>query len=227
MIQNTFKIVESDETLAQEDRLIRKLKQLKTDGFITEKECKFCRSTSSQPARIYGLQKIHKIEIPLRPIVSSVGTFNYKLAKLLANKLDHLRKTDTIIKNGFTFVDELLSLKFDNFEIKRISFDISNLFTNVPLHRTIQIILDKRYRLEHTCTYSDKKRNDWCSKCKNRFEMKYLLEAATKGTNFIFNSRNYTQINGVTMGSPLGPSFADIYVNYLEEKLMSQLKNNG
>ena len=225
--KNTFKIVESDETLAQEDRLIRKLKQLKTDGFITEKEYKFCRPTGSQPARIYGLPKIHKVGKPLRPIVSSIGTFNYKLAKLLANKLDHLRKTDTIIKNTFTFVDELLSLKYNNSEIKMISFDISNLFTNVPLHRTIQIILDKLYGLEHTCTYSDKKRNDWCSKCKNRFEMKYLLEAATKGTNFIFNSKNYTQINGVAMGSPLGPLFADIYVNYLEEKLMSQLKNNG
>ena len=81
--QNTFNVVESDETLTQEDRLIRKLKQLKTDGFITEKEYNFCKPTDSQPARIYGLSKIHKIRVPLRPIVSSVGTFNYKLAKLL------------------------------------------------------------------------------------------------------------------------------------------------
>lgn len=29
------------------------------------------------------------------------------------------------------------------------------------------------------------------------------------------------------MGSPLGPLFADIYINYLEEKLMPRLKING
>ncbi len=41
---NTFKVVESDETIIQEDRLIRKLKQLKTSGFITEQEYKFLSS---------------------------------------------------------------------------------------------------------------------------------------------------------------------------------------
>ena len=81
--QNTFKIMEVDETIKQEDKLIRKLKQLKDDGFINEKEYNYCRSTGSQPARIYGLPKIHKTGVPLRPIVSASGTLNYKLAKLL------------------------------------------------------------------------------------------------------------------------------------------------
>jgi hypothetical protein len=225
--RSTFEVVKVDETIAQEDRLIRKLKQLKDDGFITEKEYNFCRPRGSQPARIYGLPKTHKTGMPLRPIVSASGTFNYNLAKLLANKLDHLRKNNTIIKDTFTFVDELLSLKFNNSQIKMISFDITSLFTNVPLNRTIQIILDKFYGREHTCTYSDKKRVDWCTKCKNRYEMKYLLETSTKETKFIFNDTIYSQTNGVAMGSPLGPLFADIYVNYLEEKLMSRLKSNG
>ena len=225
--QNTFKVVDVDETMKQEDKLIRKLKQLKNDGFINEKEYNYCRPTGSQPARMYGLPKIHKIGVPLRPIVSASGTFNYKLAKLLANKLEHLRKSDTIITNTFFFVDELLSLSFDNSEIKMISFDIISLFTNVPLTRTIQIILERLYGPEHTFTYSDKRREDWCNKCKNRFEMKYLLETCTSDTNFNFNNKIYSQINGVAMDSPLGPLFADIYVNYLESKLMSRLKRNG
>ncbi|CAF1477303.1 unnamed protein product [Adineta ricciae] len=40
---NTFEIVEVDETITQEDKLIRKLKQLRNEGFITEKEFNFCR----------------------------------------------------------------------------------------------------------------------------------------------------------------------------------------
>ncbi|CAF1345844.1 unnamed protein product [Adineta ricciae] len=222
-----FEIVEVDETIAQEDKLIRKLKQLRNEGFITEKEFNFCRPRGSQPARIYGLPKVHKAGAPLRPIVSASDTFNYKLAKLLTRQLDHLRKSDSIIKDTFTFVDELRTLKFDNSRIKLISFDITSLFTKVPLNRTIQLILDKMYGPEHTCTYSDLKRDDWCIVCKNRYEMRYLLETTTKETNFIFNDKIYSQTNGIAMGSPLGPLFADIYVNYLEERLLPRLKRNG
>ena len=83
---DTFQIVESDLTISQEDKLTRKLKQLKNEGFLTENEYNFCRPCGSQPGRIYGLPKIHKPGAPLRPIVSASGTFNYKLAKLLAKK---------------------------------------------------------------------------------------------------------------------------------------------
>ena len=108
-----------------------------------------------------------------------------------------------------------------------ISFDITSLFTNVPLTRTIQIILERLYGPEYICTYSDKRREEWCNKCKNRFEMKYLLETCTSDTNFNCNNKIYSQINAVAMGSSVGPLFADIYVNYLESKLMSRLKRNG
>jgi hypothetical protein len=106
--QNTFKIVESDQTISQEDKLIRILKQLKNDGFIT--------------------------------VISTSGTFNNNLAKMLASKLKYSRKNDTIITNTFDIVNEA-----DKFHIKLISVGITSLFTNVPLQRTIEIILDKLY----------------------------------------------------------------------------------
>ena len=40
-----------------------------------------------QPPRIYGLPKIHKSDIPLRPIVSCVNTFAYDLSAYLADIL--------------------------------------------------------------------------------------------------------------------------------------------
>ncbi|CAF3164199.1 unnamed protein product [Rotaria sp. Silwood2] len=225
--KNTFKQLEQDDTLAQEDKLIRKLKQLKNDGFITEKEYNFCRPVGTQPGRIYGLPKIHKLNLPLRPIVSASGTFNFNLAKLLAKKLNHLRKNNSIITNTFDFVTKLHSLRFNPTQIKLVSFDITSLFTKVPLIRTIELILLKMYGPEHTCTYSEKQREDWCTNCKNRYEMKCLLETSTKETHFTFDNKIYSQINGITMGSPLGPLFADIYMNHLENKLMPRLERNG
>ena len=57
--------------------------------------------------------------------------------------------------------------------------------------------------------------------------MRWLLEISTKETHFIFDKNIYIQKNGIAMGSALGPLFADIYMNYLESKLMPKLKENG
>ena len=42
-------------------------------------------STDSTPASFYGLPKIHKENVPLRPIMSAIGSPTYELSKHLAN----------------------------------------------------------------------------------------------------------------------------------------------
>ena len=53
-------------------------------------------------------------------------------------------------------------------------------------------------------------------------ELKELLILCTQGTPFRFNDRLYVQTDGVSMGSPLGPTFADFYMADLENKLLMQ-----
>ena len=43
----------------------------------------------------------------------------------------------------------------------------------------------------------------------------------------MFNGKTYSQEDGIAMGSPLGPLFADIYMNDLESKLKYTLEENG
>ena len=85
------------------------------------------------------------------------------------------------------------------------SFDVSSLFTNVPLDETIQICLDKLYALPDPPTLP-------------RSVLKVLLEFVTKKSHFIFNGQYYDQIDGVAMGSPLGPVLANIFMCHFEEK---------
>ena len=54
--------------------------------------------------------------------------------------------------------------------------------------------------------------------------MNYLLETSTKHTNFVFSNKIHSQTTGIAMGSSLEPLFANIYVNCLENKLMSKLR---
>ena len=107
---------------------------------------------SSRPGLFYGTAKIHNLKendtienLPLRPIISNVGTATYKTAKHLAALLSPLTSSEYNIKNSYEFVKTIKNKKILN-GYKMISFDIKNLFTNVPLDKTIKTILTKIYK---------------------------------------------------------------------------------
>ena len=76
----------------------------------------------------------------LRPIVSSIGTFNYNLARFLCDLLSPLVPNDYSCKDTFSFVCQIknanLSRKF------LVSYDVTIFFTNVPLQKTIDIAIN-------------------------------------------------------------------------------------
>ena len=57
-----------------------------------------------------------------------------------------------------------------------------------------------------------------------REELKTLLELCTKEMHFTFKGNVYRQINGVAMGSPLGPVLANIFMVELENSLVSTMR---
>ena len=78
-------------------------------------------SSGSAPAHIYATPKMHKFSsrdsFPiLRPIVSSIGTFNYNLASSLCDLLSPLIPNDYSCKDTFSFASQIrnanLSRKF-------------------------------------------------------------------------------------------------------------------
>ncbi len=60
-----------------------------------------------------------------------------------------------------------------------------------------------------------------------RDELKKLLIICTQQSHFQFDGQFYDQIDGVAMGSPLGPLFANIFMSELERKHMATLKKLG
>jgi hypothetical protein len=93
------------------------------------------------------------------------------------------------------------------------SFDVSSLFTNVPLDETVNICLNKLYSL------SDPPKLP-------RSILQKLLEFATKKSHFLFDGRYYDQIDGVAMGSPLGPVLANIFMCHFEERWVINANNS-
>ena len=85
-----------------------------------------------------------------------------------------------------------------------VSFDVVSLFTNVPLDETIDIIIKRIYDKKEINTDIPKK------------DTRELLYLRTENARFILNNKTYFQIDGVAMGSPLGPVLANIFMVELE-----------
>ena len=144
-----FEKLNEDPALKREASLQRFLRKLKQKNFFNEIEYDKLYPSGSAPARIYGTPKMHKFSSSdsfpkLRPIVSSIGTFNYNLARFLYDLLSPLVPNDYSCTDTFSFVSQIknanLSKKF------LLSDDVTSLFTNIPLQETIDIATNFIFR---------------------------------------------------------------------------------
>ena len=92
--------------------------------------------------------------------------------------------------------DDLHEMKIDKQDIL-VSYDVSSLFTNIPVDETIKILAEKAFR------------DDWFNKEYDlnitKTDLIELLEIVTKNQLFQFEGNLYEQVDGVAMGSPLRP----------------------
>ena len=73
--------------LKEEERVIDILKSLHQDNKIDDNLLEKLRPRGSQPARLYGLAKVHKADTPMRPVLSMPGSAYHKVAEYVAEQL--------------------------------------------------------------------------------------------------------------------------------------------
>ena len=76
----------------------------------------------------------------LRPIVSSIGTLNYNLARFLCDLLSPLVPNDYSCKDTFSFVSQIKNTNLSR--IFFVSYDVTSLYTNISLKETIDIAIN-------------------------------------------------------------------------------------
>ena len=197
---------ELDFLLEQELDIKKFLNTLHDKDILSDSEFKELTPHGSQPGILYGLCKVHKECVdkspPFRPILSAIRTPPYGLAKFLVPVLSELTKNNYVCKDSFSFARDVRS---QDKKLFMTSFDIDSLFTNLPLDETIDICVDKLFK-------SKKKIKGF-----NETQFKTLLQFATKNSFFIFNDKFYIQTDGIAMGSPLGPTLANVFLCHWEE----------
>ena len=189
--------------------LVKILQDYKNNNFISQTEYTQLRphGFNSPAARFYCLPKIHKNNMHLYPIVSACGTATYNTAKFITTIFqNYCGKTSSFVKDCTDFIPKTKHLSVNPEEETLVSFDVSALFTSIPIPVALQVINSKN----STCT-------NFTNICKIPTEKFIkLLEFTLSNCIFCFNMKFYKQLQGAAMGSLVSPVIANIYMEYFE-----------
>ena len=207
--ESSYKKITDDPTAKQKSKLISILKNIKAEGGMKDDLYRRLYPTGAGSPKFYGLPKIHKPGIPLRPIISSIGTVTYNTAKELARILKLLvGLSEHHIHNTTDFVQQIKEVKLKK-EESLVSYDVTALFTSVPIPPVLKIIEEK---LEED---KDLPRTNM-----NTRHIIKLLEFCLRSTYFVFQGQHFEQVEGAAMGSPLSPIVANIYMEHFEARAL-------
>ena len=184
----------------------KQLKVLKDNEFTDNKLYYYLKPTDSPAPRFYGQPKIHKPGVPIRPIVSYSGSLLYNLNKYIANILKaYVRDENNNAKNSTTFSNYIRNVPIEDDEIM-VSFDVTSLYTNIPIIDTLNIIKDyvnNDDQFTRKTTIPQDKFLD-------------LVHLVLTTTWYTFNSQFYQQTDGVAMRSLASSAAAEIYLQAYE-----------
>ena len=128
--QNTYRALTSDPTMRLKNKMISILKSIKAKGGMSEELYKRLYPTGAGSPKFYGLPKIHKPGMPLRPIVSSIGTVTYQTSKEVARILKPLvGRSPHHVKNTQDFIDQIKGIHLGQDQCM-MSYDVKALFTS-------------------------------------------------------------------------------------------------
>ena len=174
----------------------------------------FVRKKTINPKipHIYGLPKIHKENIPLRPIISNTGSPPHKLAKYLAKNLSSFlgKISNAHLRHSGDLLNRLKNAR--NYKVMG-SYDVKSLFTNVPTDKALLMLRQEITQHQHSLPINEEA---FCD----------LVEACLSFNIFEYDGGWFEQVFGLNMGSPLSPVLACLYLEFIERnKILPKMKD--
>ena len=140
----------------------------------------------------------------------STGTATYNTAKKLARILKPLvGSSNHHVQNTRDFIEQIKDVRLRDGDCI-ISYDVTSLFTSVPIKPALDII---QQRLTQDPDLH--KRTSMTIK-----QIVSLLEFCLNSTSFVFQGQYYQQLEGAAMGSPLSPIVANIFMEHFEKEAL-------
>ena len=144
---------------------------------------------------MYGTGKVHKTVVPLHPVLSMPGSSYYNIGNQVAEWLSDVPECK-INSSSEIISDGIRSIKLEDDE-ELVSFDVSSLYTNVPVMEAIEICADLLYNGTNQPPPVDKET--------------FMTLAKISSCNVLMSTHNgyYLQTDGLAMGSPPAPHLAN------------------
>ena len=161
------------------------LRTIHKRGEISEDVYNSIRPKSTKPARAHGLRpKTHKIFDIAIATFDSTGTAYQPVAKYLSQLFNPLASNEFCLKDSFDAVNRNKNIPQHLFDegFRFVSFGVISFFNNIPLNKTIDIILNKIYN-----------QNKLSTSIKKGTLKKPLRDACTK-TPFSINGKLFRQV---------------------------------
>ena len=204
-----YKRVERDFTLEHERLINQCVDKLILDGELAEEVAKLLRPAQSRTPIFYMLPKIHKVNNPGRPVVSSVNSHTEKLSAYVDEFLRPIaEKLPSYIQDTTHFIKRIRALGKLPEECYLATLDVSSLYTTIDTDEGLTIVEEELGKTNQ---------NKPSSKT-----LSCLLEKVLKLNNFTFANEHYIQIKGTAMGTRVAPNFANVYMGRLEERFVYQ-----
>jgi len=118
------------------------------------------------------------------------------------------------VKNTKELVNKLNGLEVPPGQ-KLVSYDVTALFTSVPINKALIAIIKK---LEGDTTLPSRTEL-------NIEQITELLELCLNTTYFLYDGTYYQQTHGAAMGSPISPLVANLYMEQFEETALTTAPN--
>ena len=187
------------------------------DSRMERKDLSQLCPTYFQRPHLFGLPKVHRDGIPLRPIISMRGCLFAPLSRYLADLLKpYACRGDSFILNSHDLVQKLSGTP-NLARGELLSLDVDSLFTKVPVAESLEVVkrlLDDDPTLQRRTKLKPE-------------ELLQLTELTLTRSYFQHNEKLYVQTEGVSMGSSLGPVIANIYMIHFEESMLTEAMNKG
>ena len=153
------------------------------------------------------LKFIERTSLPLRCIVSSRHLVTYGVAKELASIFQPLvGRSNHHVQNMQNFMESIQDIKLHPGECKT-SYDLTALFTSVPVKKALTIV-HKKLVQDHRLTL-------W-----TKLTIQHIIECLAfclHNIHFLFQDTYHEQAEGTSMGPPVSPIIANIYMEYFQD----------
>ena len=137
--KSTYAVLNSDPTSKTQRKFNKILLDLKKAGKISDSMYKMLYCRDGLCPCFYGLPKIHKLGIPLRPIVSFVNSLTYAISGYLARILSPVvGNTNYTVTNSCKFADFIRDKILNTCE-ELVSFDVVSLFSKIPVDLGVRV----------------------------------------------------------------------------------------